>query len=486
MLIQRPFYFWVQRLLYLFSNTVLILLFLLLPFQKRFRAFLSGFSDRMIPADLIIPDFFYRHIEFFPGDLVIFVLVLLILLQAPKTLCSKLLTTPVRWFVLFCLTAFFSITLSPTRYYLLQYVRLLQFSMMILLFCSIEYIVAQNKIRQLIKWIAWTVVITIGVQCIIACMQYFFQSPLGLHKMGEPSLHWFSFPNPGKQRWIFDQFSHFQLPLNVLYRATGLFSHPNVFGGFLFFSLLNASYLYVIYQEKWIKWVLTPVIFLHFLALSISFCRAAMIACIIGGIIWTIIQYFWMEDFSYRKEIKKIWLLFFISGVICVALFHQQFFNRGGIINYNQVVQYADEERIVYQEVALKMIKANPWLGIGFNNFQICNNPIQFGLFLCAKVHNIYLLIAVETGIIGFIFFGAFLFSILKRAIQTPFSQEQALFLSICIGFLWIGCCDYYFVEQMYGKILFFTSLALLNAIAQKASILQPCHFKKRVFFPRS
>jgi O-antigen ligase len=439
----------------------------------------------MIPIDLVVPDFFYRHIEFFPGDLVIFVLVLLVLLQAPKTLGSKLLKTPVRWLVLFCLTAFFSIALSPARHYLLQYIRLLQFSTMILLFCAIEYIVAQNRIRQLIKWIAWAVVITIGVQCIIACMQYFSQRPLGFHKMGEPPLHWFSFSNPGKQRWIFDQFSHFQLPLNVLYRVTGLFSHPNVFGGFLFFSLFNASYLYVIHQEKWTKWLLTPLIFLHFLALSISFCRAAMIACIIGTIIWTVIQYFWMEDFLYRKEIKKVLLLFFVSSVICLAFFHQQFFNRGGIINYNQVVQSSDEERIVYQEVALKMIKANPWLGIGFNNFQLCNNPIQFGLFLCAKVHNIYLLVAVETGIIGFIFFGAFLFSILKKSIRKPFSQEQALFLSIFIGFLWIGCCDYYFIEQMYGKILFFTSLAVLNALTQKATISPSCHLKKRAFLSR-
>ena len=486
MLIQRPFYFWTQRLLYLFSNAVLIFLFLLFPFQKRFRAFFSEFSNQMIPTDLVVPDFFYRHIEFFPGDLVIFVLVLLVLLQAPKTLGSKLLTTPVRWLVLFCLTAFFSIALSPTRHYLLQYIRLLQFSTMILLFCAIEYIVDQNRIRQLIRWIAWAVVITLSVQCVIACMQYFSQSPLGLHKMGEPPLHWFSFSNPGKQRWIFDQFSHFQLPLNVLYRVTGLFSHPNVFGGFLFFSLLNASYLYVVHQEKWIKWLLTPLIFLHFLALSISFSRAAMIACIIGTIIWTIIQYFWIEDFLYKKEIKKILLIFFLSSIICLTLFHQQFFNRGGIINYNQVVQSSDEERIIYQEMALKMIKANPWFGIGFNNFQLCNHPIQLGLFLCAKVHNIYLLVAVETGIIGFIFFGAFLLSILKKTIQKPFSQEQALFLSIFIGLLWIGCCDYYFVEQMYGKILFFTSLALLNAIAQKSTILQPCHVKKRTFLPRS
>ncbi|MDR2539945.1 MAG: O-antigen ligase family protein [Chlamydiales bacterium] len=447
---------------------------------------MSEFSDRMIPADLVVPDFYYRHIEFFPGDLVIFVLVLLVFLQAPKALSGKLFTTPVRWLTLFCLTAFFSLVFSSVRHYLLQYIRLLQYSTMILLFCAIEYIVAQNRICQLIKWIAWTVVVTLSVQCILACVQYFSQSSLGLYKIGEPPLHWFSFPNPGKQRWIFDQISHFQLPLNVLYRATGLFSHPNVLGGFLFFSLLNAFYLYVIQKKKWIKWVLTLLIFLHFLALSVSFCRAAMIACLIGTAIWTVIQYFWTENLTYRKEMKKIGLLFLISSVICLTLFYQQFFNRGGIINYNQVVRDADSERIFYQEIALKMIKANPWLGIGFNNFQLCNKPIQFGLFLCAKVHNVYLLIAAETGIIGFSFFIAFLFSILKKSIQKPFSQEQALFLSIFIGFLWIGCCDYYFVEQMYGKILFFSSLALLSAVAQKANISQSCHLKKRAFLPRS
>lgn len=486
MLIHQPLYFWVQKLLYLFSKAVLVFLFLLLPFQKRFPAFLSRFSDRMIPIDLVLPDFFYRHIEFFPGDLVIFSLIVLVLLQAPKALCKNLFTKPIRWLVLFCITALFSIAFSHSRGYLLQYIRLLQFSMVILLFCAIEYIITQNKILHLIKWIAWALVITACVQCVIATMQYFSQTSIGLHKIGEPPMHWFSFPNPGKQRWVFDQLFHFQLSSDVLCRATGVFSHPNVFGGFLFFSLLSASYLYVIQQGKWIKGILILLIFVHFFALSISFCRAAIIACIIGIAIWTVIQCFWMEESSRKKEVKKIWGVFFMSGAICLGLFHQQFFYRGGIINYNQVAQYADEERIIYQEVAVKMVQANPWLGVGFNNFQLCINPIQCGHFLCSKVHNIYLLVAVETGIIGFVFFGIFLCSILKNAIKRPFSQEKALFLSVFIGFLWIGCCDYYFIEQMYGRLVFFTALALLNAVAQKAHVPESYFFsQKRAFLPK-
>jgi O-antigen ligase len=307
---------------------------------------------------------------------------------------------------------------------------------------------------------------TLGVQCMIASIQYFSQtSLLEWHKIGEN----FCFSNPGKQRWIFDQISHFQLSSNMLYQATGLFSHPNLFGGFLFFSLLNASYLYVIHQKKWIKWLLTTIIFMCFFALSISFCVTAIIACVIGIVVWTLIQYFWAKDISYRKEIKKVGFIFFLSGIVCLTLFYQQFFN--------QMVHYANSEKGTYQ-VFFQVMKTNPWIGVGFDHFQLCNNPARYG---------IYLLIVMETGIMGLAFFSAFLFCILKKAITKLFSQEQALFLSIVIGFLWIGCCDCYFVEQMYGKYLFFIPLALFSAVIQKTNVLQSNHsLQKKIFLPRS
>lgn len=460
MLIQKPFYFWIQRLLYRASHVALVFLLVFLPFQKKFYATESEFSKQITP-------------DFFSGDLVVFLLVLIVFLQAPKTFARKLVTKPARWLVLYCITAFFSIVLSSSDRYFLQYIRLLQFSMMVFLFCAIEYIVAHHRIRQLVKGLAWAIVLTAGVQCVIATMQYFSQTALEGHKIGEASLSWFCFSNPGKQRWVFDQIAHFQLSSNVLCRATGLFSHPNLFGGFLFFSLLNASYLYVIHQKKWIKWSLTPIIFMHFFALSISFCGTAIIACVIGMVIWTFIQYFWMKDVFYRKEVKKVGFIFLLSGVICLALFYQQFFN--------QMVQHVDGERGAYQMV-LQMMKENLWLGAGFNHFQLCNDPIQLG-----KAYSMYLLIALETGIMGLVFFGAFLFCILKKAVTKLFLQEQALFLSIVIGFLWIGCCDCYLMEQMYGKYLFFIPLALFNAAIQKTNALQPERsLQKRIFLPRS
>lgn len=436
MLIHRPLYFWIQRLLCLSPRVVVFFLFLLLPFQKKFPVFLHKFSDQTVPAELALPDFFYHQMEFFPSDLVIFFLVLLVFLQAPKTLMNQLFTSPVRWLVIFCITAFFSIAFSPLRHYVLQYVRLLQFSTVILLFCSIEYIVAQNKTRQLIKWVAWAMVITAFMQCVIASVQYFSQTSMGFYK----------------------------------------------FERVLFFSLLSAAYLYIIQKKRWIKCILVLSVFVHFFVLSISYCRVAIIACAVSIIFWLIVQHFWIKETAHKKETKKMGCIFLISSVVCLGLIY-----RGVIVNHNQVTQYVDEEKMDCQEIIVKMIQENPWTGIGFNNFPLCINPAQFGLFSHAKMHNMYILIAVETGIMGLIFFSIFLFSIVKNAVKRPFSQEQALLLSVFIGFLWIGCCNCYLIEQMYGRVLFFTSLALLNAVTQKAYISQSHLFlQKRVFFPKS
>ena len=298
----------------------------------------------------------------------------------------------------------------------------------------------------------------------------------------------FPFHNPGKHRWFFDK----SPSCESLYRASGTFTHPNILGGFLFCSLLASFYLFMKaiprsgYKSRLV--FLTLTIFLQVFTLYIAFSRSAILALVLAVLIWGFLQ---CKGIIKNKSFRSLTFYRFAilasailsSAVICIAMFYPQLIARGGIINYNAVTTYADSERIQYLKMAVDMIKEHPLLGIGFNNFQLYEAPNQAGYpghIFFSKVHNIYLLIASEMGLIGALLFSLFIFSILKKSWkgiwQDPGFQEKIFLLSVFCGLLFIGACDFYLLHTPHGRILFFGFAALLYSISE------PQHFSPKNF----
>jgi O-antigen ligase len=263
---------------------------------------------------------------------------------------------------------------------------------------------------------------------------------------------------PNGYRSVFDAWFNIQRTSEQLMRSSATFPHPNILGGFLFCTLLNTFYLY--FTEKKYKFLFLSGITLQMLALTVSFSRAAFIALFLSTALYFLFQ---ARSPEKRPSIKQLILTLLISFALCLALFYPQLLSRGGIINYNALVQGADTERLAYQKIAIDMIKERPLLGIGLNNFQIESHRFfPEGRMLPSKVHNIYLLFAAETGLLGGSCFLLFLFSILKN-IRRSFQSPQGLFLfSLFSGLLFIGACDFYFISTPHGRILFFGFAALL------------------------
>lgn len=125
------------------------------------------------------------------------------------------------------------------------------------------------------------------------------------------------------------------------------------------------------------------------------------------------------------------------------------------------------------------MIKDRPFLGIGIGNFVYHSQNYEAFLRAAEKlleigdgvprqgsgqlvpswiyqpVHNIYLLIAVETGIIALVIFLGFILIRLIRPI-TPITF-------LIIGFLILGLADHYFWTLHSGGVMFWLTLALAS-----------------------
>lgn len=466
---------------------LLSLLFLIIPFQKRFHGFFDRLSRSLTLPDFPLPDFFSRKLHLFVSDLLILALACTILFWLKTSWRKFFWEGPSKYLTLLFFVFLISTATSITRNYSLQYFRLLEFSVVFLFFNCICCLREKIHLQQFIHRLAWLMVCVSFFQCALSIYQYFAQDALGLSLFGEKSPKTFAYYNPGNHTWILKELFGLKLDLNYLFRVSGTFLHPNILGGFLFFAIMASYYLYRDVSGKLKRFSLQVMILLQFFTLYLSFSRSAVLALVVATFLWCFLQLKHLRKNSGIRSpaFKRLALLggtVFCSVVVGIVLLYPQIKGRGGILNYNSVSKNADSERVIYMKVAGNMIKERPLLGVGYNNFQLHSYMAKSKFpenHLFAKVHNIYLLIAAESGLIGGGLFLLFILSLLRSAwgslkdSTADFFQERAFLFSTFFGFLIIGCCDFYFLEGPQGALPFFGIAGLLYATRSRDSISQ-------------
>lgn len=288
----------------------------------------------------------------------------------------------------------------------------------------------------------------------------------------------FSFFSPDGLRWVFDDIFLKSRGVDYICRVSGTTSHPNIVGGFFFLGILSSYTLFL--ESSRGKKIVLGGIFLQIIALFLTFSRSAMIAVALGTLLWFYLipsrhiaasqsmRFVWLNNaLSMRKSLVPLLSVILLSIATCLTLFYTPLTHRGGVVNYNHNVQVSDDERLTYQEIAAQMIEKNPFLGVGFNHFQIQlakSAPKELAAGLFSRVHNIYLLIGAEQGLLGLAAFLLFLFSVIRRAIKAPFNSYHASLLAAFLGFLFVGCCDFYLLRTNFMMFLFFSIAGFLAA----------------------
>jgi O-antigen ligase len=254
----------------------------------------------------------------------------------------------------------------------------------------------------------------------------------------------------------------------MIKRTCGTLLHPNVFGGFLLMAILATYHLLACAKERREKWLFTLAIFLQMFTLFTTFSRAALIALFLATLLWLFLRK------GEKAVIKSVAQAFVLSGTFSLFLLLPALQDRGGVVNYNQVAQVSDQGRVVFNDIAFAMIKAHPLLGVGYNSYilhmqefsSVKLDPIQF-----FPVHNIYLLVAAEEGLIALFLFLLFLGAVLVKALKSSISFAGISLLAIFVGFLFIGGCDFYLLGSQHGKLMFFLIAGLLHGECQNEFI---------------
>ncbi|TSC89759.1 MAG: Uncharacterized protein G01um10143_249 [Parcubacteria group bacterium Gr01-1014_3] len=315
------------------------------------------------------------------------------------------------------------------------------------------------------EWIFGGIAIAAVIQSVIALGQFIFQKSLGLIWLGEPVV------GPtigGASKIVVEGFR--------ILRAYGTFPHPNILAAFLLLGLISLCYFWLkrpIVAGK--DGILSDLkfglpIFAVSLGLVMAFSRAAWL---VGGFILAVFllkAIFSRENF--RQGIRLAIFLVAIS-ILLIFSFGQYIFPRAAV----SVSEPSVTQRISYNQLAFELIKSRP-LGVGVGNqvlYAVKNEVYQrFGMnevWQWQPIHNIYLLIASEVGVLGLlailIFLGRLLifnfkFSIFKKA---PMTNDQLLITTTMLSaLLLLGLFDHFLWTLQPGRIMLWLVIALVLA----------------------
>jgi O-antigen ligase len=308
------------------------------------------------------------------------------------------------------------------------------------------FIYAASEIRQRreLRLVLALLIFSAAFQGAIALAQYFTGSTLGLNFFGA-ARQLYGYPG-----------------LEVVSRVGGLIGHPNTLAFFFDLMLpLSLSLLFCPMSGR-TRFFLAVAVFLQLAGLSVTFSR--------GGIIGSSLAVLALAVFHGARRFGLIRAFFMtMAGVLLLAAVLAVVPNP--IEKTVTRTEKTVHGRVLLTDIALTMIRHHPLFGVGLNNYthasrQYDSTREQIVSAWNSPVHNLFLFIAGEIGLVGLVFFVVFLLQALTALIPAmrapdPFilSVGGGLFFGL-IAFLIHAQVDYSIWTQN-RPLWFFLGLAM-------------------------
>ncbi|OGM97503.1 MAG: hypothetical protein A2735_02100 [Candidatus Yanofskybacteria bacterium RIFCSPHIGHO2_01_FULL_41_21] len=339
----------------------------------------------------------------------------------------------------------------------------------VLYFYVKNYALKRFELRHVFE----VVIISATFQSIIAIAQFMTQGSLGLKYLSESPL-----------APAFSGIAAFLVDGTKIIRVYGTTPHSNVLALFLFIAIF-IFYDSLIYHKKW-WWHVFYVVILW--AFFLTFSRV-----IVG--LWGvsfILMFFlvthnlsprprkpsasWRTDGSslgplpllgkriWATNSHKIFLTTICIAVTFIVVYWPYVINRSVISSDDEAVQL----RILYNQESLA--SGQNLFGLGMGNFVpwLMTQDLHLSREIYQPVHNIYLLIYSETGIVGIALFLLFLAFLLYDFYHRLFAGWRIKklyhipFALVIVSILIFGLFDHYLWTIQSGRLIFFIALGFL------------------------
>lgn len=276
---------------------------------------------------------------------------------------------------------------------------------------------------------------------LIGILQFLFKSTLGgvIYYLGERSFDVFT---PGIA--LINYFG------KDLLRAYSTFSHPNSFAGYLLVSFSLLFFSGYIAKKKFGEKAVFYTIFL--LAFVFTFSRTAFVVLLLIYLLNIFLKYA-------TKMLQNIFtyiLLFLLFVSLLTPLLSQK------LLDMEKLPETLSD-RAILAVVSGKMISQKFILGEGLNNFIVKlpdYSKTSRNIWTLQPVHNIFLLVLSETGIVGLLFFIYILLDALRFRDKKERAFDKAVNYSL-LAILLTGLFDHFWLTLQQNLLMFAFVLGL-------------------------
>lgn len=238
----------------------------------------------------------------------------------------------------------------------------------------------------------------------------------------------------------------------LMVRSYGTFPHPNVLAFFLFTVIVIVTYRLKLERNKRAKLFLVLSFALMQFALLLTFSRVVIFLNVLF-LVYVLLYLPVREKIITRKKTVAVFV-FSIFFTQYLLLFNLRFFDFNYLLK--DLIPRSD-----LNQVSFSIVKIYPTFGIGLNNFFYYSADIQmhFSSIYLQPVHNIFLLLTVQTGVIGSLIFGYFLLMSIVNIVKSikksreVFPFQKAL-LILLISIIIAGMFDHYFLTIQQSQLL--------------------------------
>lgn len=287
-----------------------------------------------------------------------------------------------------------------------------------------------------IEGIFWTLGGLAVLQSLIGILQFIKQSDLGLQRLGEATL---GGAIPGVAKIVVEGAK--------IVRAYGTFPHPNILAAFLLVGYFALLFLWFRYSNR--RVLIAGGIFIILLGLTLAFSR---IAWLIAALLTVIL--------ILRTKNWRLAVFLTLSVGALFLMFRPYILYRASVATDEPAVVLRGD----YNRIGWEIIKNN-WLGVGIGNqvaFTRESGVYQkFGLFEAWQfqpIHNIYLLIASEIGVLGLLAFLAFLIKLFAEQSRSATFNVIVMLSSLLL----FGFTDHFLWTSQSGQLMLWLTIGLL------------------------
>lgn len=235
-------------------------------------------------------------------------------------------------------------------------------------------------------------------------------------------------------------------------RAYGSLPHPNILGGYLALTLIVSFFIQP--TNRWRSLYRLGQTFL-IIGLLVTFSRSAWLSVLVGTISYAVYQ----RQFII-KQIKKItWWRVIPVVLILLGLIDTNVATiTGRFTGQGRLEQISITERVSSLNDVSQLITLAPWQGLGLGQYTLALaqylRPHEPG-YTYQPIHNVWLLMTVELGLLGVLLFALFFLQLWRHASQKSLARPMLIAMFILMLF------DHYLWSLPFGLYFFGLTLAL-------------------------